>query len=216
LLNVYLKLKLMFKNKLPYLVITVLVVIILLQRSCDGIFKPREEYTTIKTDTVYKHIHDTITKDVKVIHTEYVPIDKPEYTSGEALDTCKARFQNLLKEHLTKRVYIDTLKLDSLGSIVVKDTVWINKLYGKRTYVKDYKIPYVTKTITTIQKEEPKRQLYIGGNLFGNTNALQAITPGLVYKDKKDRVYQANVGVNFDGSLTFGVGTYWKIKLNKK
>jgi len=206
----------MFKNKLPYLVITVLVVIILLQRSCDGIFKPREEYTTIKTDTVYKHIHDTITKDVKVIHTEYVPIDKPEYTPGETLDTCKARFQNLLKEHLTKRVYVDTLKLDSLGSIVVKDTVWINKLYGKRTYVKDYKIPYVTKTITTIQKEEPKRQLYIGGNLFGNTNALQAITPGLVYKDKKDRVYQANVGVNFDGSLTFGVGTYWKIKLNKK
>ena len=206
----------MVKNRLVYLVIVALVAIILLQRSCDGIFDSVEEQTKIKTDTVYKHIHDTITKDVKVIHTEYVPIDKPEYTSGEALDTCKARFQNLLKEHLTKRVYIDTLKLDSLGSIVVKDTVWINKLYGKRTYVKDYKIPYVTKTITTIQKEEPKRQLYAGGNLFGNANALQAIIPGLVYKDKKDRIYQANVGVNFDGSLTFGIGTYWKIKLNKK
>ena len=206
----------MFKNKLPYLIIVALVAIILLQRSCDGIFDSGEEQTTVKTDTVYKHIHDTITKDVKVIHTEYVPINKPQYTPGETLDTCKSRFQDLLKEHLIKRVYADTLKLDSLGSIVIKDTVWINKLHGKRTYVKDYKIPYVTKTITTIEKEKPRRQLYVGGNVFGNTDDLQAITPGLIYKDKKDRIYQANVGVNFDGSLTFGVGTYWKIKLNKK
>jgi len=206
----------MVKNRLLYLIITALVAIILLQRSCDSIFDSGEEQTAIKTDTVYKHIHDTITKDVKVIYTEYVPIDKPEYTPGETLDTCKARFQDLLKEHLTKRVYADTLKLDSLGSIVIKDTVWINKLYGKRTYIKDYKIPYVTKTITTVEKEKPRRQLYVGGNVFGNTTALQAITPGLIYKDKKDRMYQANVGVNFNGSLTFGAGTYWKIKLNKK
>ena len=41
-------------------------------------------------------------------------------------------------------------------------------------------------------------------------------TPGLLYKDRKDRIFQANVGVNFDGTLTFGVGTYWKINLNKK
>jgi hypothetical protein len=206
----------MVKNRLLYLIIAALVAIILLQRSCGGIFDSGEEQTTIKTDTVYKHIHDTIKKDVKVIYTEYVPIDKPEYTPGETLDTCKARFQDLLKEHLTKRVYADTLKLDSLGSIVIKDTVWINKLYGKRTYIKDYKIPYVTKTITTVEKEKPRRQLYVGGNVFGNTTALQAITPGLIYKDKKDRMYQANVGVNFNGSLTFGAGTYWKIKLNKK
>jgi hypothetical protein len=41
------------------------------------------------------------------------------------------------------------------------------------------------------------------------------ITPGLLYKDRKDRVYQLNVGVNFDGTLTYGLGAYWKINLKK-
>jgi hypothetical protein len=58
--------------------------------------------------------------------------------------------------------------------------------------------------------------LYIGGNLFGDRRTLQSFTPGVLYKDRKDRVYQANVGVNFDGTLIFGLGTYWKINLNKK
>ena len=101
------------------------------------------------------------------------------------------------------------MKLDSLGTVVIRDTVWLNKLYGKREYTKNYKIPFVTKTIT--KKEDPKRQLYVGGNAFMNNTIL--LTPGLIYKDKKDRVFQANVGIGFDGSINYGIGTYWKIKL---
>ena len=49
--------------------------------------------------------------------------------------------------------------------------------------------------------------------MFGDRRSLQMITPGLLYKDRKDRIYIANVGVNFDGSITYGVGAYFKIKL---
>jgi hypothetical protein len=28
-------------------------------------------------------------------------------------------------------------------------------------------------------------------------------------------VYQVNVGINSDGTLTYGLGAYWKIKLRK-
>ena len=150
-----------------------------------------------------------------VVKIEYIKPEGPEYTPGENIDTCRARFNYLLKQHTARRTYKDTIKLDSLGTITVIDTVWLNKL-GKRTYIKDYKIPLVTKTTTIIKQQDPKRQLYIGGNLFGDRRSLQVFTPGLIYKDRKDRVYQANVGVNFDGTLTFGVGTYWKINLNKK
>lgn len=205
------------RKKISYLIIIGLVIVILLQRSCTGTsIVNGEPQVSVKTDTVYKHITDTITKTVKLESIVYVKPDGPQYYSGETLDTCKQRFQNLLKEHIAKKVYKDTLKLDSLGTITVIDTVWINKLYGKRTYIQDIKIPQVTKTITITKTENPKRQLYIGGNLFGNQNSLQFITPGLLYKDRKDRIYQANVGVNFNGSLTYGVGTYWKINLNKK
>jgi len=204
-----------FKKYSTLIIVGILLLIILLQRSCTGDVVVQEPTTVVKIDTVWKIKHDTVIKKIRVTDIRYVKPDGPEYSSGEHIDTCRARFNYLLKQHTARRTYKDTIKLDSLGTITVIDTVWLNKL-GKRTYIKDYKIPLVTKTITIIKQPDPKRQLYIGGNLFGDKTTLQLFAPGLIYKDRKDRVYQANVGVNFDGTLTFGVGTYWKINLNKK
>lgn len=197
------------QNKIPYYLIASLVAIIILQRSCNNNMDIDDNKITVKTDTVWKVTKDTVFKTVNAVKTEYISIDKEEYKPGESIDTCKTRFNNLLKEHLVRTVYSDTLKLDSLGTIVIQDTVWLNKLYGKREYIKDYKIPFVTKTIT--KKEDPRRQMYIGGNAFIGGSGL--LTPGLIYKDRKDRVYQANVGVGFDGSINYGFGMYWKINL---
>jgi hypothetical protein len=203
------------KIKISYLVIITLIIIIILQRSCKADVTEGTPTTTIVTDTVWKKTHDTVFKDVKVVERIFVKPEGVDYSSGETLDTCKARFQNLLKEHLVRTIYSDTLELDSLGTIVVRDTVWLNKLYGKRSYTKDYKIPYVTKTVTITKEKEPVRQLYIGGNVFGDKNALQLLTPGVLYKTKKDHIYQGNLGINFDGSITYGVGAYWKISFKK-
>jgi len=202
------------KFDLKYIVIGVLIIVILLQRGCSG-KTISEPIVVTKYDTIWKETHDTITKEVGLVRVEYIKPKDPQYTPGENIDTCRARFNYLLKQHIARRTYKDTIALDSLGTITVIDTVWLNKL-GKRTYIKDYKIPLVTKTTTIIKQQDPKRQLYIGGNLFGDRRTLQSFTPGLIYKDRKDRIYQANVGVNFDGTLIFGVGTYWKINLNKK
>lgn len=199
------------KIKFSYLVIGILVAIIFLQRSCNSEQRSSTPEPIVTTDTIWKTTYDTVYKNVTVLKKEYIKLQGEQYTSGETIDTCKARFQNLLKEHLVRTVYSDTLKLDSLGTIVVRDTVWLNKLYGKREYIKDYKIPFVTKTIT--KSEPPKRQMYVGGNLFGNSNSMQSITPGLLYKNKKDQIYQVNVGINFDGTITYGLGAYWKIKI---
>jgi len=194
--------------------IAVLVFIILLQRACtDEVFIPKET-TFVKIDTVWVHTIDTIIKKVKEKSIVYVKPEGPKYTPGESIDTCNARFKVLLKEHSALRVYSDTIKLDSIGKITIIDTVWLNKL-KQRTYIKDYKIPFVTKTVTIIKEQDPKRQLYIGGNLFGDKGTLQSISPGLIYKTKKDQLYQANVEINFDGTITYGVGMYWKIKFKK-
>ena len=197
------------QNKIPYYLIASLVAIIILQRSCNNNMDIDDNKITVKTDTVWKVTKDTVFKTVNAVKTEYISRDKEEYKPGESIDTCKTRFNNLLKEHLVRTVYSDTLKLDSLGTVVIQDTVWLNKLYGKREYIKDYKIPFVTKTI--IKKEDPRRQMYIGGNGFIGGSGL--LTPGLIYKDRKDRVYQANVSVGFDGSINYGFGMYWKINL---
>lgn len=202
----------MMKSKInfTYLIIAVLIAVIILQRACSSEVSSSEPIVITKTDTIWKETHDTIIKKVQVVKREYIKPERPQYTPGENIDTCRARFSYLLKKHIARTTYKDTIFLDSLGTITVIDTVWLNKL-SKRTYIKDYKIPLVTKTITIIKQTEPKRQLYIGGNLFGDKTQLQLFTPGLLYKDKKDRVYQANLGVNFDGTFIYGVGGYWKL-----
>lgn len=200
-------------NRISYILIAVLIAVILIQRGCDPLKDTDQPSVKVETDTVWKRTHDTVFKDVKVVERIFVKPEGVDYSAGETLDTCKARFENLLKEHLVRTIYSDTLELDSLGTIVVRDTVWLNKLYGKRSYIKDYKIPYVTKTVTVTQLEKPKRQVYVGGNIFGGKNSVELLAPGLIYKDKKDRVYQANVGINFDGTVNYGLGLYWKINL---
>jgi hypothetical protein len=179
-------------------------------RACD---KPidieNEPIVLTKYDTVWKHTHDTIIKKVNVV--KIIHPKEPVFLAGDNIDTCKARFNKLAKEYTAKLVYCDTIKLDSIGIITVVDTVSYNKIKDRK-YIRNYKIPLVTKTTTIIKQPDPKRQLYIGGNLFGDTNKLQSISPGIIYKDKKDRIFQVNVGVNFDGQIVYGVGTYWKIK----
>lgn len=201
------------RKKFSYFLIIGLVIYIILQRSCapDTIVNG-DPQVSIKIDTVYKHITDTLIKNVPVKSFIYVQPEGPQYIPTNDLDSCKANFNRLLNEHIKKTVYQDTLKLaNDFGTITVIDTVWINKLYGKRTYIQNINIPTITKTIT--KPEDPKRQLYIGANLFGDRQQIQLLTPGILYKTKKDHIYQANLGVNFDGSITYGAGMYWKIKL---
>lgn len=202
------------KKNISYLIIIVLALIILLERSCTPTtIVSSDPQVNVKIDTVYKHITDTLIKTVAVKSFVYVQPEGAHYVPTNNIDTCKANFNRLLNEHIKKTVYQDTLKLDSLGTITIIDTVWINKLYGKRKYIQNIKIPTITKTVTVTKTEEPKRQLYIGANLFGDKKQLQLVSPGILYKTKKDHIYQINVGVNFDGSITYGAGMYYKIKL---
>lgn len=202
------------KNKISYLVIIGLVIVILLQRQCTSGTLPEEPVVITKVDTLWKEVHDTIKKDVPI----YVSIPTkpgPEYIPSDNCDSLRKQYLVLRDKYITRNVYVDTIKIDTFGIVKVIDTVQFNRLLT-RLSIPDLKIPIITKETTIIKKADPVRQLYIGGNLFGNQNSLQAITPGLIYKTKKDQIYQANVGLNFDGQLTFGLGTYWKINLNKK
>ena len=196
-------------NKIPYIIILALVIVIILMRSCDSDSVVGEDTVYTRTDTVYKEVHDTVVKRVNIENIRYIPFDEPNYTD---IDTCNDKMSEMLKKYNRETTYRDTIVLDSLGTITLVDTVFQNSL-KKRSIFKDYRIPLVTKTTTIIKAQQQKRQLYIGGNLFGDRRNLQTITPGLLYKDRRDRVYQANVGIGFDGSISYGIGMYYKIKL---
>ena len=99
-------------NKIPYIVIIALVIVIILMRSCDNVDSKETKF--VSTDTIYKETKDTITKNVKIFSVKYVPVRDTMFTS---VDTCN-------KEYNKQTVYRDTIKLDSIGDIKIIDTVF--------------------------------------------------------------------------------------------
>ena len=171
--------------------------------------------TLYKTDTVWKYYDTTVKKPMvitRVIH-DTLP---PEYIPDPMYDSLKVQYQELVKEYLAKNIYQDTLKIGSLGHLVVYDTVKANKL-GNRTYMADYRVPIIKDTVfVTNTVEAPKKgQLYIGGGLASNKSLQNTGHIGVLYKTKKDKMIGAYVAVLPGMQIGYGVQTYWKLTLKK-
>lgn len=197
-----------------HILIVVLFVIILLQRGCANAKAP--EIIT-KTDTVtqvkyeriieYGHSKPKYIKGIRdtIVETkiEYV-LSEEDYGIAERLDT-------LIELYSMKNIYLDSIKVDTFGYIKITDTVQENKFLG-RSFVTNITIPEKTITTTKTITLPPVRQFYIGGGLMGNRLSLiNSASAGLLYKDKQDRIFGASVGWN--GQLSYGVSSYFKIKI---
>lgn len=200
-------------TKLLSIIIAALLVIIFLQRMFPPAGDP-VEHVTIKTDTTYKEITNTVTKKVRLVmhDTTYIPTDT-QYVVDTNCEITKARFLKLVKSHVTRNIYADTLTIDSIGKVYVWDTVQFNRIeHRKLTY--NYKLPTVTvtKTITL----PPRNQLYAG---FGLTalypGTIHSANVGMILKTCKDQIYGAQVGMTLDGYVTYGLSSYWKISFKK-
>lgn len=207
--------KTLLKLDLKSMLLIVLVLIIVLMRTCET--QKNEPVKTVKIDgkkyEVVKHDIDTFIqrketivykkgKDIYHDTTIYVaaPID---------FDTLQ-----VIKDYYAKRVYIDTLKLaDSLGYIVVNDTVSQNSLLGR---LWNAQVNKTTIKETLIVKELPKNQVYIGLVAgFDKQNVVNFAGPTLMLKTKTDKVYSIGVGYSASKEVSIQGGIYWKIKLKK-
>lgn len=202
------------------IIIILLLLLFFTPRGIKDVITGKDEVTTtVRTDTVWTEVHDTINKEVKVVSYKYIAVKGEQYTPGDNLDTCAKRFEKLVKDYSMQTTYLDTIKLDTLGikgTLTVKDLIWKNRFEGKRQYISSLKVPTIEKTVTITKTADPVRQFYFGGNLYGDKNKIQLFTPGILYKTRKDVIYQLNAGVNFDGSVIYGGGIYYKINLRKK
>lgn len=201
------------------LIIVVLLVVILLQRC--GSVKPEVPNSGTKRDTsilIINHIYKDTTRSKPIFikgERDTILESSVQYLPSEDYNELYYQFNSLKESLLSKNIYKDSLKIDSLGYIKVVDTIQRNQIIG-RSYITDLKIPEKTITIVNTVFPKPKRQLYIGGGVESdNTAVIRQINAGLMYKNKQDQLYGIYGGLNTNGGWSVGVQSYWKIKLKK-
>lgn len=203
-------------NKIYLFIIGVLVVFVLLQnKGCvGGNGSQQKSDTLVVSDTVWS-VKDSLIyskpKPGKIIYDSVFIEGKPQYQADTNYAILKMQFDTLVKNHTALVIYNDSVKLDTLGYVSVIDSLRENKIIG-RSWQYNYKIPYVTKTVTINNYAKPKNQVYIGGGV--NTTqifGLQSADAGLMLKTKSDQIYGLKVGSDVNGNLLYGFQMYWKI-----
>ena len=186
-----------FKN-IQTLLVVVLAALLFLQRGCSSTSPVEPE---VITEVVTQW--DTI----RVAEKEYVP--KYIRKTIVDIDTFQAPIDtvSILKDYYAKYFYTDTIKIDTLGTIIVNDTVTRN-LISMRDVQSNIFIPTTTITNTVYLY---KREFY-GGISVGSTNqAVQNINAELLYINKKRQSYGFGVGLNPQWQPVYTVRMYWKI-----
>lgn len=175
-------------------------------RSCEPKpeFKGGDPIVITKIDTVWTE--KTI---IKRVYTPGETVTIPGPPTYKDIDTTA-----ILQDFFAKRIYEDTIKFDTLGYVLVKDTISQNKIISRETSGKYY-YPVVNKETTTIIPPKSVNQLYVGFNIQGSKQEpINYFGPDFTLKTKKDRIYE--LGIGYDPYRNQGVGkfgTKWKIKI---
>lgn len=200
------------KDKLLILLIGIFATLALYQ--WRGSSKAKGPDTLVVRDTTWLKHDSLIVKKVKITKEIAVPYEVlvKEYQADTSYPKLKKQYEDLAKDYAAKRVYVDSVNVGKFGHIQITDTVSKNKL-SKRTTKDNFKIPVVKETITITKYAEPERQLYLGGGVNANSGSgIRSVEGGLLYKTKKDQIYGLKATTTIDGTTTFGVSTYFKIK----
>lgn len=196
-------------------IILVLVLIILLQRACTP--KCPEPAETAKpgveVDTTYKYVTLTETKVVTKVKTDTQYIREPWMVPDTNYAVLKQQFEKLVAQYASKNIYQDTIRIDSIGILVLTDTVRKNML-SERMYNHKYKIPTIT--ITKTIPLPPRRQVYVGGAVGATYPvSISSVQAGMLFKNKKDQIFGLSVGLDTRGVMTYSLSSYWKLSFKR-
>jgi hypothetical protein len=185
---------------------------LLLLNRCGSKVEKTKPTVTIIRDTVWS-VHDSI------IHSKPVLVKSESVQKVDTVYKADTDYEGLLKQYNTaismlvvSNQYRDSLRIDSIGYVYVTDTVSRNMIAG-RSFRYNLKYPSIRETITIHEPYEPHRQLYIGGGIEGmKYDLIHKLKAGLLYKDRKDRIFIVEAGSDKQLNISAEVKTYWKLK----
>lgn len=184
------------------LLIVVLIIIILLMRNCSGNSnknqKPKE---IVKTTIEYIPFEKEVPKYIPKWQDKII-IDIDTFLVNQKIDT-----NAILSDYYAKYYFVDTLSLDTLGYVLVSDTVSQNKISSRKVKY-NVNIPKITIEKTIYVNE---REFYYGLGLAGNPKQLNYVGAEMLYKNKKNQAYGLGIGVNQKFQPVISGHIYWKI-----
>lgn len=161
-------------------------------------------------------VYELLSREVEVVEVERIVT---EYKEGktifvevevpvEVFIPTEIDTMEVLQDYYSTRVYTDTLKVDSLGYIAIRDTVSQNKIIG-RWYDAHINERTIKETITV--KDLPKTQIWMG--FISSSNV--AVAGNLSVITKKQKHIGVDVGLYLDDDKLHpyvGVRYLWRIK----
>lgn len=198
-------------NTLLNLFIVVLLLVILLQM-CNR--KPVGGGTSVlvSRDTIWINKDSVIYSTPQVI-THVRESDTTiikEYYPDQNYEKLLIQYNTLLDEFLARSTYGDSLKIDSIGYVHIKDSVTRNSIVG-RSFHYNLKYPIVHDSVTVTLP--PQREIYYGGGLSAASDrTIDMFSAGFLYKDKRERVYILSGTVNRFNTIGVQLQTFWKLK----
>ena len=114
---------------------------------------------------------------------------------------------DILKDYYTKYFYTDTLDLDSLGNIIIKDTISRNSIVFRQI------TPNLLLPTTTITRDSliSKHEFYVGIGLAGNQTQFNYIGGELLFRSKRKKVYGIGLGLNQTLEPVISARMLWKL-----
>lgn len=205
------------RSNIVNLIVLVLIAIVLIQRCNDAPSGHSDSSIKIVRDTMWVSNDTTIVSKPQVIKTIPYEVSREtiikEYLPDSNYAGLLKQYEDLVSQLLAKNIMQDSIRIDTNGYVKITDTVQKNLIVGRSTEV-SMKYPIIKETVTIPQKKVT--QLYLGGQVSGSQGQLiNGLNGGLLLKNKKDQIYGVTVGVNTDGNISYGLQSYWKIKLKK-
>ena len=173
----------------------------------------RPNDTLVVHDTAWQRYDSLIVRKVPVPYEVIVEVaSKPEMLPDTNYAKLKQQYMALLQLYLNKMVYHDTVRVGTYGYIALLDSVKENKIAYRRTR-DNFDIPVVKETKTITKYAPPTRNLFVGGGIVvNNTIGIRGAEAGMIFKTKKDQLYNVKASVDLDGKVMYGVGYYHKLK----
>jgi len=194
-----------FSNNIQSIIIVILIIVLLFLQLC-GVGKnttSNSNSNIIKSDTIIQF--DTLI----VEKTNYIPTWKTRTKTQWKTDTVLGKTDTLkiLGDYFSKYFYLDTINLDSLGYVIVGDTITKNKILS-RSINSQVIIP--TTTITNIVLKN-KIEFYVGLGIVGGVNQLNYIGGEVLLRTRKRTIYGLGLGIDQTLQPAISGRMYWKI-----